>query len=517
MVRGDASQSFQLNIQVLSDALEEHLFPRELHLGLNKPCLTGVRHYRTTPILDPSIVYFLRGDNLPAKWPAPYLNLIILGDCDDSQIPGAFSWVQFSSTVDGAVLFSLVQDIFDRYADWDMALQRALSSDAPFEEMAQVSLPILKNPIFIHDSDFYILACPWIPEGMAGFDRDERTGRRMVLFDTLNTFKFDAEYTHSLSTHGPTMFYNSPNGYRILYLNLWYEGRYEGRICVNELRRSITDGDYLCLDYLGQIICQHIARYNVIWSSFVNEIDPFISRILSGEVLKDHEMRLKLGYLHWHPDDDYLCIRLQALEYAEGELSPIGVISYIEAQIRHCHAFPYAEGITVIVNLTLIQASTSAISSKLATVMREGLYRIGLSNPVTGFSHLPKAYQQANIALGFSIKSDSMIWSHGFREYALDFFLETASQKLPPERLCPEALLTLRAYDAQHHTSLYETLGCYLENERNVTRTARALFIHRSTLLYRLSRIEALTHLDLEDPQLRLHLELSYLLLSSTD
>ncbi|MGL4282454.1 helix-turn-helix domain-containing protein [Eubacterium aggregans] len=69
-------------------------------------------------------------------------------------------------------------------------------------------------------------------------------------------------------------------------------------------------------------------------------------------------------------------------------------------------------------------------------------------------------------------------------------------------------MLTLRAYDAQHHTSLYETLGCYLENERNLTRTARALFLHRSTLLYRLSRIEALTHLDLEDPQLQLHLEL---------
>ena len=43
--------------------------------------------------------------------------------------------------------------------------------------------------------------------------------------------------------------------------------------------------------------------------------------------------------------------------------------------------------------------------------------------------------------------------------------------------------------------------------------TAKRLFIHRNSLLYRVQRIEELTALDLDDPATRLHLLLSYAVL----
>ncbi|MCC8162191.1 MAG: helix-turn-helix domain-containing protein [Lachnospiraceae bacterium] len=50
-------------------------------------------------------------------------------------------------------------------------------------------------------------------------------------------------------------------------------------------------------------------------------------------------------------------------------------------------------------------------------------------------------------------------------------------------------------------------------NERNATQTARDLFIHRSTLLYRLERIQKLTEVNLDDPKERLVLRVSYYIL----
>ena len=75
------------------------------------------------------------------------------------------------------------------------------------------------------------------------------------------------------------------------------------------------------------------------------------------------------------------------------------------------------------------------------------------------------------------------------------------------------ALPQLREHDAETGSELYDTLRAYLENERSLVKTAAALCIHRNTLLYRLEKLRQLVELDLEDPELRLHLEISFRLM----
>ena len=57
-----------------------------------------------------------------------------------------------------------------------------------------------------------------------------------------------------------------------------------------------------------------------------------------------------------------------------------------------------------------------------------------------------------------------------------------------------------------------EMHAAYLRHGGNATRTADALFLHRNSLGYRLARIQALTGLDLDDPDARLALQVSVLL-----
>lgn len=83
-------------------------------------------------------------------------------------------------------------------------------------------------------------------------------------------------------------------------------------------------------------------------------------------------------------------------------------------------------------------------------------------------------------------------------------------------RLFIRLFLFLKNMTQRIHTSLYETLREYLECERNYVRTAERLFIHRNTLLYRLKRINDLTNLDLDDADVRLHIQLSYRLITVT-
>ena len=60
-------------------------------------------------------------------------------------------------------------------------------------------------------------------------------------------------------------------------------------------------------------------------------------------------------------------------------------------------------------------------------------------------------------------------------------------------------LRRLQEYDQAHSTALLHTLCVYLLQEQNLHATARQLFIHRNTLVYRLEKIKKLTGLDLRE------------------
>ena len=70
-----------------------------------------------------------------------------------------------------------------------------------------------------------------------------------------------------------------------------------------------------------------------------------------------------------------------------------------------------------------------------------------------------------------------------------------------------------REHDRAHRTEYLPTLRAYLENNRSTTAAAAALFIHKTTLFYRLEQMEKLAGPFLKDPELLFLYEYSLLLL----
>ena len=69
---------------------------------------------------------------------------------------------------------------------------------------------------------------------------------------------------------------------------------------------------------------------------------------------------------------------------------------------------------------------------------------------------------------------------------------------------------TLREHDSEHGSDLAETLRVYLEAALNGRSAARTLQIHHNSLAHRLQRIEAITGIDLADPDERLAASLDF-------
>lgn len=74
---------------------------------------------------------------------------------------------------------------------------------------------------------------------------------------------------------------------------------------------------------------------------------------------------------------------------------------------------------------------------------------------------------------------------------------------------CHPIIGMLSEYDNINGTEYINTLQCYLDNQMNAIITAKELFIHRSTMNYRLNRIKELCGLDWKDKELIFYLRLS--------
>lgn len=70
-----------------------------------------------------------------------------------------------------------------------------------------------------------------------------------------------------------------------------------------------------------------------------------------------------------------------------------------------------------------------------------------------------------------------------------------------PKEYAARFLDPILDYDRENKSQLFETLCTYLDCRFNKVQTAKALFLHRNTLLGRLDKIEKLLHASLEDTE----------------
>ena len=91
--------------------------------------------------------------------------------------------------------------------------------------------------------------------------------------------------------------------------------------------------------------------------------------------------------------------------------------------------------------------------------------------------------------------------------------LEQGRGEFPGELVCSRRILELRDFDALHHTDYYHTLKCYVQNQLNAVQTAKQLFIHRSTFLYRMEKIGEIVDLDLNDYDTLLYVMMTFRIL----
>ncbi|MFF0559133.1 PucR family transcriptional regulator [Streptomyces sp. NPDC004266] len=161
-------------------------------------------------------------------------------------------------------------------------------------------------------------------------------------------------------------------------------------------------------------------------------------------------------------------------------------------------ALPEAESLAVLVRLRTAEDLSPAHT---AADRLRATAPAGIANPRRGLAELPAAWREANTAARAATAQPTLgpvaEWT-GIGPYRLLAALYH-----------PEVDPVVAPLIAPAHAELARTAEVFLDNAGQAGRTAAALGIHRQTLYYRLSRVEQLTGLDLDDGEDRLLLHMS--------
>ena len=92
-----------------------------------------------------------------------------------------------------------------------------------------------------------------------------------------------------------------------------------------------------------------------------------------------------------------------------------------------------------------------------------------------------------------------------------DYIMQQCLSRYTARDLCPQELMKLLCYDEQHpEMELTKTLEIYYHCKFNAAEAAKQLFIHRTTLFYRLNKIQQIANINHDDPNIRLQILLSF-------
>ena len=504
-----------LNMQMLLDDLEDDFTILYARRYRDAQRLAGARIYFGQADPDPAYVYVAQAevfDSCPIQNTA--VCRISVGPLQRQGDP-PYSLLEIDGTLPWQKVFTAVQEIFHRYLSWSYRLAHILNHDGGLYELCVAAQDFFRNPLYIHDENFNFLAMPTWVVGMPEIQVDENTGNITVPLTKIQQFNSNAAYIRSLLTRGAQLWVSPWGPHRSLYANIWLNSsQYCGRFLINELNTILKPSHYLMANYFVEILSIAFER-NLFKSDNTLTFEAILRQILAGDGVDEHYLLERLQMVGWRRNDRFICFKIQLDQKKPSLISSQKIRSTVGIVLKKSFSFSVDTAIYTVCNLSLAGYGEALCHSKMRDFCEAATVTVGTSFPFRDFLLFKDHCRQAEkaIALGKNISPGKRYFP--FSDYVLNYIIEHFTQEFSPSIICSQAVLQLHEIDREKGTQFIRTLQCYFHHCCQQTATAQELFIHRSTLNYRLEKIQELTGMDLNDEDMRLYLQLSLRLLCS--
>lgn len=485
-------------MDMIADALIEMAIP--CMRAVRKPARTysGIRTYWGQKELQENILYLLTEQeaNFPTNTYAYISTDERSGEADHLICAGSAK----------ETLLNRLLSYFDSCKDIQFQIDQMIFRGAGLQELCCLGEKLLGNPVCIHDDWFIMTAMSPGVQAIISPEYVSTSVKGFIPRAILEDFKHDSDYLETYAHRRARLWVGTDGARNSLYVNLWDGAIYRGRLLVFQQQHAFRREDYLMAELLAQRAMSMLERQNL---EYYQGMDGVVYQLLSGELPEPAELDRLLHTLRWSGTDRLACVIIKPQETSETSFLEHALHSELFQIFPDGYILLSGGAQCLILNISRNPISRAQLHHQLAPVCRDYCLYAGISSPAAGLRDLHLAYCEAEAAIKRTFQLRNEQWILFFSDCALDYLLNCVAPPLMPQNLIAPGLIALKDHDLEKGTQYFETLRAYLLQERDIPKTAQSLIIHRTTLLYRLKKLQPLLGIDLDDPWKRLYLMIS--------
>ena len=403
-------------------------------------------------------------------------------------------------------LVTALEACFAFYNEWGDALLDVLRRGGDWFALLEEGHRVLNNPMIIYNRSMRILAYTandgtedaiWtdtVRDGVARVD-SQRQGEELMSF-LAEVERHDAPFRHQ----GEGMsrpFWSAP---------VLVDGRRRGMVNVVEEHHSLSRGDRDLLCFFSEFVAIRMASAG--FGGLVPDAVPrqLMLDLLAGDIASRDHLNARLIAVDWRAGECFRFISFRAaLPVLAGEQWRSAYDRLAALSLNGLSCLIDMEGPRICLLLT--GRDSNALARQLELIepfCTMNHLRAGVSEPYCDLLQTPRYDRQAEAALALG---EGVVCDYTAVRYRR--MLRRLRTHPYREDLAHPAMAKLAAIDDAEGTGYIPTLRTLIQHTFNQMETANALGIHRTTLAYRLRRMQEMTGLDLNDAGQVFHVAVS--------
>ena len=408
------------------------------------------------------------------------------------------------------IAFGIIQSVFLRYNQLEYRLLKSQLRRETTQEVLNCCSDIFLNHAILFDTELNLIdySTNFLPD-----DSD------LIWKETLEKKKRSEKMysqTKKLNlSHEPTAMPNSEMvdlgaGFQRHMITSFYDSaRRVASLVIVENNKPLSPCHLKLLDHVSEIIGSSITdRYATVLGS--NEsLRALLVAMLNKVGVDPMAIKRCLSLIGWKVKDDF---RLLVITFHEDSRNTDTLTRYLyiyENIFPECIAFKYIESLVLVVH-----NDTHEVINQCVPLLEKQLKAhqavCGVSFPFNSILQLCPQYLIADTAIQLGEKSTSIRF---VKDVITNHLINKIANDTPLIPLCNREAVRIFDYDQENGTELLLTLETYLRQNKSLKAAAEELFIHRSTMTYRLGCIEKLARIDYDDSKERLHVLLTCIVL----
>ena len=410
----------------------------------------------------------------------------------------------FPETFSELELLTEFQDIFSLFTSLELSLLNAICADASTRTILNCVAEFFRCGVMLVDSEWALLECS-----------DTYTPQMDLWQETLETRHFPGPRVprervfmqpSKPSLYSKASFIQEEQQVPCFVFGFEGDGSYYATLQLFQAEQQLTAEWGWLVDYLCEILRQVVSVRYYTSRGLRNRLRRSLKFMFLHPTINDILIDPFFEKIDWKENDVYRLLLVLLPSESRG-------ISHYQYNYENIFAASISDVIAITCDeyiiIVLHNDACDIAAETLSTLdkqlrLDDGICCVGLK--FCGMRKLVSQYTFTQMPFGMYDSEDRIRY---YGKIMAQHFVTEFNAVIGLNAVLHWAAVKLREYDEENGTAYVPTLDAYLLCNRSLSDAANRLYIHKSTMYYRMKCIEQLIHVDFTVPEERLHLLLS--------